>query len=120
MKSPDPNDIQQSEGYQVALAQSQTMLVALRAGCLWGIGLVLLFGAISGLVYLIGANMDIDEGLHLLLAVASGPICGTALVVVIFYGRGLKAQRELLSNTDLGSLKKVPEEDDETTSGYTA
>lgn len=115
----DDSPIEQSEGYQAALAQSQTLWVAVRAGCLWGLGIVLLFAAISGVTYLIGLRMDITDGVHLLLAFASGPICGTAIVVLVFYGRGLKAQRDLLRTTDLKSIKKVPEEDDETTSGYT-
>ncbi len=115
----DKPPIRERETYQAALAQTQTLWVAVRSGCLWGIGLLILFALISGGVYLAGGAFGLSERWQLLVSVASGPICGTFLVVLLFYSRGMKAQRELLRTTDLSSLKKVPEED-ETTSGYTS
>ncbi|HEC23318.1 MAG TPA: hypothetical protein ENI95_10425 [Chloroflexi bacterium] len=57
---------------------------ALGRGCLGGLGLALLFLVISGLMYLLLPLTGLPQNVVLLLAVASGPVIGTAIALTVF------------------------------------
>jgi len=48
-------------------------------GCLLGLGLVVLFAAISGLLWLALLLTDLPENIRLLISIATGPILGTVI-----------------------------------------
>ena len=52
-------------------------------GWLLGLGLFLLFALISGLVYLALQPFDLPENIHMLIAIATGPIVGTVIGLLI-------------------------------------
>lgn len=56
---------------------------AVGKGCLAGLGLLVLFVLISGLTYLALLPLGLSENVHLLFTIATGPIVGTALGLLI-------------------------------------
>lgn len=54
---------------------------ALGKGCLAGLALVVLYAAISGLVYLVLSWLGASPNLRLLIGIASGPIVGTVIAL---------------------------------------
>ena len=68
---------------------------ALWKGCLGGIGLVLVFFAISGIAYLILSLAGLPQRTILFVSVGSGPIIGTLGFSTILLVRALRAQTEM-------------------------
>jgi hypothetical protein len=56
---------------------------ALGKGCLAGLALVALYGAIGGLVYLALGWLGAASNLRMLVGIASGPIVGTAIALIV-------------------------------------
>ncbi len=56
---------------------------ALGKGCLAGIGLALMFFAISLLTYLLTGLLSLPHHIRLLIATASGPVVGTLMITVL-------------------------------------
>lgn len=52
-------------------------------GCLLGLGLLVLFVAISGVLYLALLLTDLPENIRLLISIASGPILGTVIGLLV-------------------------------------
>jgi hypothetical protein len=69
---------------------------ALGKGCLAGLALVVLYTAISGLVYLALGWLGAASNLRMLVGIASGPIVGTviALFVALFIVRRTAAPHD--------------------------
>jgi len=97
-RNPDPSP-DAPDPREVARATQETIIIALRAGCLWGLGLVLLFFVISGIAYVLTGFMLLDESIRLLITFSCGPILGTAIVIVVYYARAVKQQREYLEKS---------------------
>ncbi len=70
--------------------RAQIVAGALGKGCLGGIGLALAFLALSAATYGLLATLGLPYNLVLLLSVASGPILGTALLLVVAYRRAAR------------------------------
>lgn len=56
---------------------------ALGKGCLAGLALVMLYGVIGGLVYLALGWLGVAPNLRMLIGIASGPILGTAIALLV-------------------------------------
>jgi hypothetical protein len=54
-------------------------------GCLAGLGLAVLFVAISGLAYLVLSQFDVPPNIVLLISIASGPTTGTMGTLVVLW-----------------------------------
>ncbi|GEM_PF-3061144 len=71
-----------------------TLLPGLGKGCLAGIGLAVGFLAISGLVYLALSLTGLPRNIVLLVSLASGPILGNLIVLIVFLSRSKKVQSQ--------------------------
>lgn len=60
---------------------------AMGKGCLLGIGIGVLFFVVGAVVYLIAGLFPLPERIVLLLAIAGGPIIGTAITMIVLYQR---------------------------------
>ena len=56
---------------------------AVGKGCLAGLGLLVLFVVISGLIYLVLGAFALADNIRLLVSIASGPILGTIIGLLI-------------------------------------
>lgn len=59
------------------------MATGVGRGCLLGLGLFLLFILIGGLVYLVLLAFDLPENIRMLIAIATGPIVGTVIGLLV-------------------------------------
>ena len=77
-----------------------TVATGLLKGCLAGIGLVLIFFAISGLTYLTLNLTGMAHRLVLFLSIGSGPIVGTLGICIVLWLNALRAQAEMNKKDD--------------------
>ncbi len=71
--------------------------VGLWKGCLGGLGMALVFLIISGLIYLILIQTGLNLNLVWFFAILSGPLIGTAGLLVFVYRRAAK-ERSLVTS----------------------
>ena len=81
---------------------------ALGRGCLIGLGLALLFGALSYVFYLLLGMAGLAENIRLLIAIAGGPTVGTVIAFVFLSSSAVRKSREAVAQLN-------PNRDDETT-----
>ncbi len=74
--------------------QPNVVALALWQGCLAGLGLALTFLVISGLSYLFLLLVGAGSQIRLLITVASGPILGTGLILLIVLLRSIGTQQD--------------------------
>lgn len=63
-------------------------------GCLAGLVLAAGFLVISGVVYLLLSPIGLPRNILLLISIASGPILGNLIVLIVFLIRSKSAQRQ--------------------------
>ncbi|MBN1428180.1 MAG: hypothetical protein JXB07_07335 [Anaerolineae bacterium] len=73
-----------------------TVTTALWKGCLGGIGLAMVFFAISGITYLILTHTGLSYRMILFVTFASGPIIGTLGMSAILGTLALRAQTQAI------------------------
>ena len=71
---------------------SSVVRAGLLKGCLGGLGLVVVFFAISGLTYLLLVGTEISHNVVLVLSIVSGPAIGTFGLLLPLY---LRARRQI-------------------------
>jgi uncharacterized membrane protein len=71
-----------------------TIPPGLGKGCLAGLALAVGFLVISGLVYLVLSLASLPRNILLLVSIASGPILGNVIVLIVFLLRSKKVQRQ--------------------------
>jgi hypothetical protein len=63
------------------LVMTDEIRTALAKGCLAGLALAVLFGIVSGLLYLAARAFGLDQGQALVIGVAGGPVIVSAVVL---------------------------------------
>ena len=71
---------------------------SLGKGCLGGIGAAILFLAVGGLAYFGLSAFGLPENIVLFVAIASGPIIGTALVAIIVLWRARRTTADVVEH----------------------
>ncbi|MBN1310423.1 MAG: hypothetical protein JXB30_03315 [Anaerolineae bacterium] len=77
-----------------------TVATGLLKGCLAGLGLALIFFAISGLTYLTLNLTGMPNRLVLFIAIGSGPIVGTLGICVVLWLRALRIQAKMTNKNE--------------------